>query len=282
MRAHRLLAVLLLLALALGAVPAQQPDPTAPIASTASPFRFAVFGDSRPGNREYSPILQAIATAIGTLGVPFVLGTGDYIEGSSNQTTVRRQWEGFFTAMAPLQAQQATPVALATGNHDIMGIRRNDEIFLEYFQRLYFSFDHEGCHFIILDTEGLGQEGRIAGTQLQWLKQDLAANAEAKFTFVTLHRPLYPVDGHVGSSLDQYPKERDALHALFVQQGVDAVFAGHEHLYNYQKRDGVLYFITGGAGAPLYATPDRGGFYHYLLVTVAEETFTVEVRRIGL
>lgn len=276
MRAHRLLAVLLLLALSLGTVLAQEP------ASTASPFRFAVFGDSRPGNREYSPILQAIATEIGTLGVPFVLGTGDYIEGSSNQTTVRRQWEGFFTALAPLQAQQATPVALATGNHDIRGIRRNAEIFLEHFKRLYFSFDYEGCHFIILDTEGLGQEGRITGTQLQWLKQDLAAKADAKFTFVALHRPLFPVALHVGSSLDQYPKERDALHTLFVQQGVDAVFAGHEHLYNYQKRDGVLYFITGGAGAPLYATPDRGGFHHYLLVTVSEDTFTVEVRRVGL
>ena len=159
MRAHRLLAVLLVLVLSLGVVSAQEPAPT------TNPFRFAVFGDSRPGSREYSPILQAIATEIGTLGVAFVIGTGDYIEGSSNQTTVRRQWEGFFTALAPLQAQQATPVALATGNHDIMGIRRNAEIFLEYFKRLYFSFDHEGCHFIILDTEGLGQEGRIAGTQ---------------------------------------------------------------------------------------------------------------------
>ncbi len=275
MRAHRLLAVLLVLVLSLGVAPAQEPAPT------ANPFRFAVFGDSRPGSREYSPILQAIATEIGTLGVAFVIGTGDYIEGSSNQTTVRRQWEGFFTALAPLQAQQATPVALAPGNHDIMGIRRNAEIFLEYFKRLYFSFDHEGCHFIILDTEGLGQEGRIVGTQLQWLKQDLAAHADAKFTFVALHRPLFPVDGHVGSSLDQYPRERDALHALFVQHGVDAVFAGHEHLYNYQKKDGILYFITGGAGAPLYTTPDRGGFYHYLLVTVGDKTFTVEVRRIG-
>lgn len=275
MRARTVLVVLLAVVLAAGALLAQQPEPA------PSPFRFAVFGDSRPGNREYSPVLQRIATEIGTLGVAFVVGTGDYIEGSSNQTTVRRQWEGFFTAIAPLQAQQTTPVALATGNHDIMGIRRNAEIFIENFKRLYFSFDYEGCHFIILDTEGLGQEGRITGTQLQWLKQDLSAHADAKFTFVALHRPLFPVDGHVGSSLDQYPRERDALHALFVQHGVDAVFAGHEHLYNYQKKDGILYFITGGAGAPLYASPDRGGFYHYLLVTVAEDTFTVEVRRVS-
>ncbi len=276
MRPLRLTIIALAAVLSLGVLLADEGD------TTADPFRFAVFGDSRPGTRAWSPVLHAIATEIGGLDVPFVLGTGDYIEGSSNQTTVRRQWDGFFTALAPLQASRAVPVALAPGNHDIMGVRRNAEIFLEYFERLYFSFDYESCHFIILDSEGLGQEGRIAGTQLQWLKQDLAAHRDAKFTFVALHRPLFPVDGHIGSSLDEYPTDRDALHALFVQQGVDVVFAGHEHLYNHQERDGVHYFITGGAGAPLYAAPERGGFYHYLLVTVEQTRFIIDVRRIAL
>jgi len=276
MRMARPAIIALLVALCLLPAPAQPVEDT-----TADPFSFAVFGDSRPGDRPYSPVLQAIATEVGSLRVPFVIGTGDYIEGSSNQSTVRRQWEGFFTGLAPLQAGTTIPVALAPGNHDIVGVRRNAEIFLEYFRYLYFSFDHEGCHFIILDSESLGSEGRIAGNQLQWLKQDLAAHQDAKFTFVALHRPLYPVDGHVGSSLDEYASDRDALHALFVQQGVDCVFAGHEHLYNYQERDGVYYFITGGAGAPLYAAPERGGFHHYLLVSVGEDRYTVEARRIS-
>ncbi|MGD9494724.1 MAG: metallophosphoesterase [Armatimonadota bacterium] len=267
-----------LLLIGLCALPlcAQQADDTA-----AAPFSFVVFGDCRPGTREYSPILHAMATEVGGMNVAFVIGTGDYIEGSSNQTTVRRQWEGFFTGLAPLQAHRAIPVAMATGNHDIMGVRRNAEIFLENFKYLYFSFDYGGCHFIILDSESLGSEGKITGRQLQWLKQDLAAHQDAKFTFVALHRPLYPVNGHVGSSLDEFPAERDALHALFVQQGVDAVFCGHEHLYNHQRRDGIEYFITGGAGAPLYATPERGGFHHYLLVSVEDDHFVVTVRRIG-
>lgn len=275
MRALRLLAIVGLAAWSIGVTVAAEDD------SVADPFSFAVFGDSRPGNREYSPVLQAMMTEIGGLDVRFVIGTGDYIEGSSNQNTVRRQWEGFFTALEPLQAQRTIPLALAPGNHDIMGVRRNAEIFLEHFKRLYFSFEYESCHFIILNTETLGHEGRITGRQLQWLKQDLADHNDAKFTFVALHRPLFPVDGHVGSSLDQFPAERDALHVLFRQHGVDAVFAGHEHLYNYQERDGIYYFITGGAGAPLYTVPERGGFYHYLLVSVGRDSYTVEVRRIS-
>jgi len=276
MRMLRLTTIALLAVLCLGVVLADQGD------TTADPFQFAVFSDCQPGSRPWSPVMHAIATEVGGMDVPFVIGTGDYINGSSNQTTVRRQWDGFFTALAPLQANRAIPVALAPGNHDIMSVRRNDEIFLEYFEHLYFSFDHEACHFVILDSEGLGQEGRIAGTQLQWLKQDLAAHADAKFTFVALHRPLFPVDGHVGSSLDMYPAERDALHALFVQQGVDAVFSGHEHLYNHQEKDGIHYFINGGAGGPLYASPERGGFHHYLLVSIDATGFTIDVRRITM
>jgi hypothetical protein len=244
------------------------------------PFEFAVFGDAQPYGREFSPVLSAIATEVGQLGVPFVMGAGDYIDGSTNQATVRRQWEGFFTAIAPLQAWRETPVALAPGNHDIVGVRRNAQIFCEYFNKLYFSFDYQGCHFVILNTETVGADARISGTQLKWLKQDLESARDSKFTFVAMHRPLFPVDGNIGYSLDKHPKQRDALHALFVESGVDVVFCGHEHLYNYQKRDGIHYFITGGGGAKLYAEPQNGGFHHYLLVSVEDRNFTVEVKRV--
>ncbi|MFW5869005.1 MAG: metallophosphoesterase family protein [Armatimonadota bacterium] len=244
------------------------------------PFSFAVFADAQPYGREFSPVLSRIATQVGALDIPFVIGAGDYIDGSTNQTTVRRQWDNFFEGLAPLQANRAIPVALAPGNHDITGIRRNAEIFCEFFNKLYFSFDYQGCHFIILDSETIGADARVTGTQLQWLKQDLAAASDAKFTFVAMHRPLFPVDGNIGYSLDKHPKDRDALHALFVESGVDAVFHGHEHLYNHQERDGIHYFITGGAGAKLYAEPENGGFHHYLLVSVEDAAFTVEVQRI--
>lgn len=247
----------------------------------AQPFTFAVFGDSQPYGRAFSPVLAEIARQVGASDVPFVLGAGDYIDGSSNQTTVRRQWDNFFEGLAPLQANRKVPVAFAPGNHDINGIRRNAQIFCEYFDKLYFSFDYQGCHFIVLDSETIGADARVTGTQWKWLKQDLAGASDAKFTFVVMHRPLYPVDGNIGFSLDKHPKERDALHGLFVESGVDAVFHGHEHLYNHQERDGIHYFITGGGGAELYAEPENGGFHHYLLVSVAEDRFTVEVKRVS-
>ncbi|MCD6362058.1 MAG: metallophosphoesterase, partial [Armatimonadetes bacterium] len=195
---------------------------------------------------------------------------------------VRAQYERFFEALAPMQANRTIPVAFAPGNHDIMGIPANESIFTEYFEHLYFSFDAGGCHFIVLNTDGAHSSGMIDDHQLQWLRRDLLVHRAARFTFVVMHQPLFPVDGHVGSSLDVHPERRDALHELFVQSGVDSVFAGHEHLYNHQERDGVHYFITGGAGAPLYAPPERGGFYHYLLVQVEDDRYRVTVRRVTM
>ncbi len=277
-----LLALAVLAAFAVTAPAQQQRESSSGEAGQgAREFKFAVFGDSRPaGQQPYSPVLERLASDIGEVGPDFVIGTGDYIDGSSNQQRQRWEFNQFFAALAPMQRKQAVPVALAPGNHDIMGLRANQDIFRELFRDLYWSFNYGGCHFVILDTEEPNREGRIAGKQLQWLKQDLAAYKDARLTFIAFHRPLFPVDGHVGSSCDAYPEERDALHSLFVQQGVDCVFCGHEHLYNHQKKDGVHYFITGGAGAPLYAKPERGGVYHYLLVEVSETSYRISVRRL--
>jgi len=242
-------------------------------------FSFAVFGDTRPAGQEpYAPALARLAGDMGRSDAQLVLGTGDYIDGSSNQAIVRAQFARFFEGLAPLQAVRSIPVAMAPGNHDIRGVPANEAIFKEYFGHLRFSFDRGGCHFIILNTDGARTSHRIDDAQVQWLRRDLEEHKDALFTFVALHEPLFPVDGHVGSSLDAHADRRDSLHALFVRQGVDCVFAGHEHLYNHQERDGVHYFITGGGGAPLYARPERGGFYHYLLVRVTGDSYEVTIR----
>jgi len=69
--------------------------------------------------------------------------------------------------------------------------------------------------------------------------------------------------------MDRYAKDRDSLHSLFVRHHITAVFAGHEHLFSVQKRNGVLYVITGGGGAATYPSIEgEGDFIHFVLVTV--------------
>ncbi|MGD8398851.1 MAG: metallophosphoesterase, partial [Anaerolineae bacterium] len=90
---------------------------------------------------------------------------------------------------------------------------------------------------------------------------------------VVLHHPPFDPDGtdHImaygnGSFVD-----------LMVEMDVDDVFAGHIHAYAQGERDGVRYYITGGAGAPLYSGDHPNAFHHYLRVTVRGEELTVEV-----
>ncbi len=254
------------------------------VAAADGELTFAVFGDCRPGpNYERLNVTRHIMNEIAHRQPAFVIGTGDYIEGSTDPQTVRAQYARFFEALMPLktrglyQREEDIPVALSTGNHDIRGSVANARIFDEYFGGRQYSFDRANCHFIILDSEIPGEEGRIKGKQWEWLMSDIAAAQDAGFIFVTLHRPLFPVDGHRGSSMDVDIPLRDRLHALFVKHQVSAVFMGHEHLYNHSRRDGVDYFITGGAGAPLYASPQDGGYYHYLVATVTNTDYQVNV-----
>lgn len=107
--------------------------------------------------------------------------------------------------------------------------------------------------------------------QWAWLESDLAANQGAKNIFVFMHHyPFGPPDPDT-PNIDTGWKntaDRDRLHALMVKYHVRAVFSSHNHIYWHTVKDGIDYYISGGAGAPLDATPDQGGYLHYILVTV--------------
>ena len=230
--------------------------------------RFTVFSDCQPTSKTTfsSPVMKRFAADMANRHPAFVIGVGDYIDGSSKPARLQQMWQGFFEVIAPLQSQGTVPVALAPGNHDILGSWDNQKVFKSYFGKTYFSFNHGPFHFIILDSEEPGKAGHIAGAQLAWLKQDLASSRNAALTFVAVHRPLFPISVHKGESLDTRISERNALHELFRKEGVDCIFHGHEHHFNRRTIGGIDYITTGGGGGPLYASSKNGGFHHYLLI----------------
>jgi hypothetical protein len=59
------------------------------------------------------------------------------------------------------------------------------------------------------------------------------------------HHPPYSSGGRHGSDEDV----RMILHPLFVKNGIDVVFTGHDHFYERVKpQDGITYFVSGAAG----------------------------------
>jgi len=95
--------------------------------------------------------------------------------------------------------------------------------------------------------------------QLAWADSVLARPARLKF--VVLHHPLVSA-GHYARDWNregegQAAENRRRLFAMFLERGVNAVFAGHEHLYQRlwvrgPAGRGFWHVTTGGGGSPLY------------------------------
>jgi hypothetical protein len=262
------------------------PTPYQAIAQPADPahFTFIVTGDNRPpaAGNPIMPVTVEICREIGLIRPDFVFWTGDTIYGytdTPDQANV--EYDDFLKTVALCDV----PVFNAVGNHEITDDPALTAVYVNRMGALYGSTDIGNSHFISLNTDpiidGKVMEGVIDPDQLAWLQADLAANSSAANIFVFMHHYVFgPPDPDVINGLDTgfaTTAGRDALHQLFVKYGVRAVFCGHAHLYWHANHDGVDYYISGNAGAPLDADPQDGGYFGYLSVTVNGSTIrTVE------
>jgi len=235
-------------------------------------FTFAVIGDNRAGDDIYRKVIGQVMER----KPAFIINTGDQIDKPGNIEHWKRFWN--------MSKNVTVPYFFTVGNHDAhVEVAGSEETYKEQVNlpgnELYYSFVAGNSLFIVLDSYLKGEDKRITGEQFKWLEQVLAS-ARQKHTFVFIHHPLFPDKGkgrHHGNSLDRYKDERDRLQALFVKRKVDTVFLGHEHLYLRKTVDGIPHVIAGGAGAPLYANDEDGGFHHYILVTVDGDKVSGEV-----
>jgi 3',5'-cyclic AMP phosphodiesterase CpdA len=150
----------------------------------------------------------------------------------------------------------------AVGNHDLFGIDTKSGIapgepgygkrmFEERFGSTYYSFDHKGYHFIVLDsilpTENRSWEARIDEKQLAWLKHDLESSGPDTSVVLAVHVPL--VTG--AASYGPFNGPRVIVNAqevlqLFAARRILAVLQGHIHVNEVVNFRGIPY-ITGGA-----------------------------------
>jgi hypothetical protein len=248
-----------------------------------------VLGDTRTSGLEPPKITHTIVSQAARAQPEITLTVGDMINALNSQAEVRRQWEFWRAAVAPLQPgqSQAEPWLLVTpGNHDVQGHGWAANLLVEAFpelpangpagfERRVYSVDYRGVRFISLASESLDAAHLLDSAQLGWLEGQLRDNPNP-YTIVFSHDPAYPAGPHVGSSLDVYPKARDRLWQLLREYRATAYIAGHEHLYNHQQVEGVHQIIAGTSGSAIYRGYG-GEFYHYVVgeVGARELTFTV-------
>ncbi|HYW07443.1 MAG TPA: metallophosphoesterase [Longimicrobium sp.] len=122
----------------------------------------------------------------------------------------------------------------------------------------WYSYDLDGWHVVVLNSE---EDMKPGSPQLRWLEADLRAHP-TPCTLAYMHRPLFSSGKHGGSA-----RVRDAWRVLYAG-GVDVVLAGHDHHYERfaaltpdGERDparGIVSFVIGTGGAPLYAVDQPG------------------------
>ena len=128
----------------------------------------------------------------------------------------------------------------------------------------YYSYDLGSWHIVALNSNC--GEGEIrcgpGSAQTEWLKEDLAANAdEGRCTLAYMHHPRFSSGEEHGST----PKLEPLWEALY-EAGADVVLSGHEH--NYERfapqeingkadpERGIREFVVGTGGRSHYPIRD--------------------------
>jgi predicted MPP superfamily phosphohydrolase len=195
-------------------------------------LKFAVIGDNGTGDSpEYEVGAQMVA-ARSAFPFDMVIMLGDNMYGRQQPDDFIQK---FARPYAPL-LEQGVRFYAALGNHDNQE-NRNYQPFDMGGER-YYTYARQNVRFFVLDSNFLDPP------QLAWIEAALQSATE-EWKICYFHHPLYSDGKTHGSSVDLRVK----LEPLFVKYGVNAVFSGHDHVYERltpQKR--IQYFVAGSAG----------------------------------
>jgi len=113
----------------------------------------------------------------------------------------------------------------------------------------------ETCIYEDINTPFDG--GYIVNELFEWIKEDLRSSTKP-YKIIVGHESGYPVDRHVGNSLDANSKNRDKFFNLLITERVIAYFSSHSHNYDLTEHDGVFEVNTGVCGSHVGTVPNPG------------------------
>lgn len=247
--------------------------------NSADQLAFLVLGDWGNGGQAQRQIALRMAQEIRNRQstanpVRFILSTGDNIYASvltrRNSGSSDTDWERpFFAMYAEVLAQ--VPILAVPGNHDgnESESRADLDTYLDNFffpgggPRRWYNFAIGGlAEFIALDSTKNQSDGpprpvyQAGQPQTSWLASVLAP-APLPWRIAWFHHPMYTAG-------PDHPPALEALRhwlELFRQRGVNIVFSGHEHNFQYSKANpatGGIQFVVSGAGGELRKGDVRG------------------------
>ena len=207
-----------------------------------------------PVNAEANPRTRFIFDQINQSGAAFCIHLGDMVHPVPELASHTDAVENFHRLASNLKM----PLYLTPGNHDIgdkpvtwmpAGMVNGEHIALyrKRFGRDYFSFDHQQCHFIIINSPLVNSGDPAEAEQAAWLEADLDT-CKGKRTFMFSHYPVYVSDPEEPESYDNIDEPgRSWLLDLIRRYKPEALFAGHVHNFWYDVIGETEYYVLPSA-----------------------------------
>lgn len=250
---------------------------TAPPAN--EPFTFLVYGDTRHGHLMHRALVQALALE----SMSFVMHTGDFVDDGMR----RVHWVRFFDIAHPFMRR--IPLYPTVGNHEnAFGV--GEELFRRFFAvpddgpypEMVYAFTWGNSRFFVLNSN----KPFTGNPQTAWMRaqlQETSMERSIQHLFVFVHQSPYssgphgPIEDLIDSGLV------DDMRRF----GIDILFAGHDHMYERGRVDGLNYVITAGGGAPVYYVKQNLPYslvteptYHYTRIHVDGDRVELDAVRI--
>jgi hypothetical protein len=219
------------------AAPTQAARPAPPqsiLPNEKDSVKFAVIGDTGTGGTAQYQVGKLLNDARARFPYEFVIMMGDNMYGGQGPADFVKKFE---TPYKPI-LDAGIKFYATLGNHDDPAQRFYKPFNMD--GKRYYSFRKGDVEFFALDST------YMSPAQINWLK-DVLPKSDAKWKIPYFHHPLYSSGKKHGSEDDL----RILLEPMFVADGVDVVFSGHEHFYERLKPQNGVYYITQGGSAKL-------------------------------
>ena len=195
-------------------------------------FYFVQLSDTHWGyagaaNPDAANTLKKAVATVNSLALKpeFIIFTGDLTHTTDDPKERRKRLAEFREIVGGLNVKN---VRFIPGEHD--AALDNGAAYKEYFGATYYSFDHQGVHFVVVDNVS-DPAASIGEAQLDWLKADLAKQAKDAPIVVFTHRPLFDL----APKWDWATRDGAKAIALLMPYQNLTVFYGHIHQENHHQ-----------------------------------------------
>lgn len=206
---------------------------------------------------------QMAIDKVNQLDPDFVLTGGDLVFDAMRGN--QQRCDSLFTLYKDMSKGFQMPVYNCVGNHDLFAIYDESPeeeshpdykygMFERYLGRTYYSFDHKGWHFIVLNSLDVTADKKYRGyfhqEQLNWLKQDLETVNKSTPIVVVSHIPMISSRTQVtGSSGSPNVENASEVFKMTENYNLKLILQGHIHWKECGFVNDRFHYITGGSVA---------------------------------